>query len=38
MSSAATPESDPRPDPTLLRRIAVSSLLGTAIEYYDFLL
>jgi MFS family permease len=25
------------PDPTLLRRVALSSLLGTAIEYYDFL-
>lgn len=24
-------------DPRLLRRVAVSSLLGTAIEYYDFL-
>lgn len=24
-------------DPTLLRRVALSSLLGTAIEYYDFL-
>ena len=24
-------------DPALLRRVAVSSLLGTAIEYYDFL-
>lgn len=27
----------PRPDPALLRRVALSSLLGTAIEYYDFL-
>ncbi|WP_193044804.1 MFS transporter [Mycolicibacterium baixiangningiae] len=26
-----------RPDPALLRRVAISSLLGTAIEYYDFL-
>lgn len=25
------------PDQTLLRRVALSSLLGTAIEYYDFL-
>jgi MFS family permease len=25
------------PDPSLLRRVAISSLLGTAIEYYDFL-
>lgn len=25
------------PDPALLRRVAISSLLGTAIEYYDFL-
>lgn len=24
-------------DPAYLRRVAVSSLLGTAIEYYDFL-
>lgn len=29
---------DPAPsDPALLRRVALSSLLGTAIEYYDFL-
>lgn len=26
-----------RPNPALLRRVAISSLLGTAIEYYDFL-
>ncbi|MFE7282915.1 MFS transporter [Streptomyces noursei] len=26
------------PDPTLLRKVALSSLLGTVIEYYDFLL
>lgn len=26
-----------RADPSALRRVAVSSLLGTAIEYYDFL-
>ncbi|MCV7417026.1 MFS transporter [Mycolicibacterium litorale] len=26
-----------RSDPALLRRVAISSLLGTAIEYYDFL-
>ena len=29
--------SDPGPGPAVLRRVAVSSLLGTAIEYYDFL-
>lgn len=34
MSPAPTPHSDP----AQLRRVAVSSLLGTAIEYYDFLL
>ncbi|MEV0354907.1 MFS transporter [Nocardia sp. NPDC050697] len=34
MSSAPTPHSDP----AQLRRVAISSLLGTAIEYYDFLL
>ncbi|AIA01623.1 MFS transporter [Streptomyces noursei ZPM] len=26
------------PDPALLRKVALSSLLGTVIEYYDFLL
>ncbi|MBF6143119.1 MHS family MFS transporter [Nocardia farcinica] len=34
MNPAVTPHSDP----ALRRRVAVSSLLGTAIEYYDFLL
>ncbi len=34
--SPHTPES--APDPALLRRVALSSLLGTVIEYYDFLL
>lgn len=34
--SPLTPES--APDPALLRRVALSSLLGTVIEYYDFLL
>jgi MFS family permease len=28
----------PKSDRSLLRRVAVSSLLGTAVEYYDFLL
>lgn len=28
---------DTKPNPALLRRVAISSLLGTAIEYYDFL-
>ncbi|MER5736996.1 MFS transporter [Streptomyces sp. NPDC002262] len=28
----------PSPDPAQLRRVALSSLLGTVIEYYDFLL
>ncbi|MFF4826739.1 MFS transporter [Streptomyces sp. NPDC001312] len=28
----------PVPDPALLRKVALSSLLGTVIEYYDFLL
>lgn len=37
MSSAPGPESVST-DPTQLRRVAASSLLGTAIEYYDFLL
>lgn len=30
--------SGPDPGPAVLRRVAVSSLLGTAIEYYDFLI
>ncbi|MFB7590035.1 MFS transporter [Streptomyces sp. NPDC056169] len=39
MSSAPSPHSPERPsDPALLRRVALSSLLGTVIEYYDFLL
>jgi MFS family permease len=33
--SANSPQ---QPDPKLLRRVAVSSLLGTTVEYYDFLL
>ena len=37
MSSAPGPESVSA-DPAQLRRVAASSLLGTAIEYYDFLL
>ncbi|MEV0366764.1 MFS transporter [Nocardia fusca] len=37
MSSAPGPESVST-DPAQLRRVAASSLLGTAIEYYDFLL
>ncbi|MEU1957151.1 MFS transporter [Nocardia rhamnosiphila] len=37
MSSAPGPESAST-DPAQLRRVAASSLLGTAIEYYDFLL
>jgi metabolite-proton symporter len=37
MSSASGPESVST-DPAQLRRVAASSLLGTAIEYYDFLL
>ncbi|MEU3749218.1 MULTISPECIES: MFS transporter [Streptomyces] len=38
--SPHSPEHSPaRPsDPALLRRVALSSLLGTVIEYYDFLL
>ncbi|MBD0417841.1 MHS family MFS transporter [Streptomyces sp. TRM S81-3] len=41
----AKPERSPRPEspstapsPALLRKVALSSLLGTVIEYYDFLL
>lgn len=46
--SASSPQSPERPggpgtppavpDPALLRKVALSSLLGTVIEYYDFLL
>lgn len=39
MSPAPPPHVPARPsDPALLRRVALSSLLGTVIEYYDFLL
>ncbi|MFI8369717.1 MFS transporter [Streptomyces sp. NPDC085466] len=39
MSAAPSPHTpERRPDPALLRRVALSSLLGTVIEYYDFLL
>ncbi|MFD5770741.1 MFS transporter [Streptomyces sp. NPDC127049] len=39
MSAAPSPHASERqPDPALLRRVALSSLLGTVIEYYDFLL
>ncbi|MFB7340068.1 MFS transporter [Streptomyces hydrogenans] len=39
MSAAPSPLTPaPSPDPALLRRVALSSLLGTVIEYYDFLL
>ncbi|MFF8807753.1 MFS transporter [Streptomyces omiyaensis] len=39
MSAAPSPPApERRPDPALLRRVALSSLLGTVIEYYDFLL
>ncbi|MFF2777270.1 MFS transporter [Streptomyces sp. NPDC058052] len=39
MSAAPSPPTPDRaPDPALLRRVALSSLLGTVIEYYDFLL
>ncbi|MER7950720.1 MFS transporter [Streptomyces sp. NPDC096079] len=39
MSPAPSPHVPERPsDPALLRRVALSSLLGTVIEYYDFLL
>ncbi|NBE51843.1 MFS transporter [Streptomyces boluensis] len=47
MSAAPSPHDSARPktttaattpDPALLRRVALSSLLGTIIEYYDFLL
>ncbi|MFD4370326.1 MFS transporter [Streptomyces sp. NPDC058486] len=39
MSAAPSPQTPERaPDPALLRRVALSSLLGTVIEYYDFLL
>ncbi|NDZ78670.1 MHS family MFS transporter [Streptomyces sp. SID10853] len=32
------PPTAPDPTPALLRKVALSSLLGTVIEYYDFLL
>lgn len=39
MPPAPSPHAPERPsDPALLRRVALSSLLGTVIEYYDFLL
>ncbi|MDI3387516.1 MFS transporter [Streptomyces sp. B-S-A8] len=42
MSAAPSPKDPARPagspDPALLRKVALSSLLGTVIEYYDFLL
>ncbi|MEV7794303.1 MFS transporter [Streptomyces sp. NPDC087512] len=40
MSAAPPPPraEGPVPDPALLRKVALSSLLGTVIEYYDFLL
>ncbi|MFB7407182.1 MFS transporter [Streptomyces sp. NPDC056202] len=39
MPPAPSPHVPERPsDPALLRRVALSSLLGTVIEYYDFLL
>ncbi|MFF3603856.1 MFS transporter [Streptomyces sp. NPDC002463] len=39
MSPAPSPHTPERSsDPALLRRVALSSLLGTVIEYYDFLL
>ena len=33
-----TPEVDPPPEPEILRRVVLSSLVGTAVEYYDFVL
>lgn len=33
-----TPEVDPPPEPEILRRVVLSSLIGTAVEYYDFVL
>ena len=38
MAATDTAKSPAQPDQRLLRRVAVSSLLGTAVEYYDFLL
>ncbi|WP_426367766.1 hypothetical protein [Streptomyces sp. E-08] len=39
MSPAPSPHTPGRPsDPALLHRVALSGLLGTVVEYYDFLL
>ncbi|WP_455355700.1 MFS transporter [Streptomyces sp. SYSU K217416] len=37
-SSGTSGRPSAAPDPALLRKVALSSLLGTVIEYYDFLL
>jgi MFS family permease len=34
----STPEVAPSPEPAILRRVVLSSLIGTAVEYYDFVL
>ncbi|MFE9397094.1 MFS transporter [Streptomyces flavidovirens] len=37
MQSARAPRPQPDPDTRQLRRVALSGLLGTAVEFYDFL-
>lgn len=34
----STPEVASSPEPAILRRVVLSSLIGTAVEYYDFVL